>query len=76
MRDLASRLVFPKKLENLEVACAVFLAFYDFAWRTRDVLNGRTRLPAAMAAGIIDELWDFERLYDEVMGADENQAAA
>ena len=24
------------------------------------------RLPAAMAAGIIDELRDFERLYDEV----------
>lgn len=27
------------------------------------------RLPAAMAAGVVDELWDFERLYDEVMGA-------
>jgi hypothetical protein len=26
------------------------------------------RLPAAMAAGVVDELWDFERLYDEVMG--------
>ena len=29
-----------------------------------------------MAAGLIDEQWDFERLYDEVMGAEENQAAA
>jgi hypothetical protein len=44
----------------------VFLAFYNFVWRTRDANNGRTRLPAAMAAGIINELWDFERLYDEV----------
>jgi IS1 family transposase len=57
---------FSKKLENLEAACAVFLAFYNFVWRTRDANNGRTRLPAAMAAGIIHELWDFERLYDEV----------
>jgi hypothetical protein len=24
----------------------------------------------------IDELWDFERLYDEVMGAEENRVAA
>jgi len=29
-----------------------------------------------MAAGVINELWDFERLYDEVMGAEENRAAA
>jgi hypothetical protein len=57
---------FSKKLENLEAACAVFLAFYNFVWRTRDANNRRTRLPAAMTAGIIDELWDFERLYDEV----------
>ncbi|MGO8751600.1 MAG: IS1 family transposase [Thermoguttaceae bacterium] len=57
---------FSKKLENLEAACAVFLAFYNFVWRTRDANNGRTRLPAAMAAGVIDELWDLERLYDEV----------
>ncbi|MGO8745253.1 MAG: IS1 family transposase [Thermoguttaceae bacterium] len=59
---------FSKKLENLDAAVAVFLAYYNFVWRTHDVLNGRTRLPAAMAAGVIDELWDFERLYDEVMG--------
>ena len=67
---------FSKKLENLEAACAVFLAFYNFVRRTRDANNGRTRLPAAMASGIIDELWDFERLYDEVMGTEENRAAA
>ena len=39
---------FFKKLENLEAACAVFLAYYNFCWRTRDVNEGRTRLPAAM----------------------------
>ena len=34
------------------------------------------RVPAAMAAGVIHELCDFERLYDEVMEAEENRAAA
>ena len=66
---------FSKKLENLE-AVAVFLAYCNFVWRTRDAKNGRTRKPAAMAAGVINELWDFERLYDEVMGTEENRAAA
>ena len=45
----------------------MFLAYYNFCWRTRKPgKSGQCRLPAAMAAGIIDELWDFERLYDEV----------
>jgi hypothetical protein len=41
---------FSKKLQNLEAACAVFLACYDSCWRTRDAEERRTRLPAAMAA--------------------------
>ncbi len=32
-------------------------------------------MPAAMAAGVINKLWDFERLYDEVMGTEEKRAA-
>jgi hypothetical protein len=59
---------FSKKLENLEAACAMFLAYYNFCWRTRDVAEGRTRLPAAMAAGITGRLWSFEELFDAVMG--------
>ncbi len=58
---------FSKKLENLEAACAMFLAYYNFCWRTRLPDNGRTRLPAAMAAGVIRSLWSFEDLYDHVM---------
>ncbi len=51
-----------------EAACAMFLASYNFVWRTRlPGKSGRYRLPAAMAAGVVDELRDFERLYDEVM---------
>jgi IS1 family transposase len=60
---------FSKKLENHEAACAMFLAYYNFVWRTRlPGKSGRYRVPAAMAAGVVSELWDFERLYDEIMG--------
>ncbi len=59
---------FSKKLENLEAACAMFLAYYNFVWRTHDVLGERTRLPAAMAAGVVDRLMSFEDLFDAVMG--------
>ena len=44
-------------------------------WRTRlPGKSGRYRLPAAMAAGVANRLWSFERLYDVVMG--ENTANA
>ena len=58
---------FSKKLENLEAACAMFLAYYNFVWRTHDVLGERTRLPAAMAAGVVKTLMSFEDLFDAVM---------
>jgi len=58
---------FSKQLENLEAACAMFLAYYNFVWRTHDVMNGRTRVPAATAAGVVNTLWSFEDLFDRVM---------
>jgi hypothetical protein len=58
---------FSKKLENLQAACSVFFAYYNFVWRTRDAMNGRERLPAAMLAGVVDRLWTFEDLFDAVM---------
>jgi hypothetical protein len=58
---------FSKKLENLEAACAMFLAYYNFVWRTRKE-EGKCRLPAAMAAGVVDTLMSFEDLFDAVMG--------
>ena len=66
---------FSKKLANLEAACAMFLAYYNFCWRTRDVEEGRNRLPAAMAAAVVDTLWSFEELFDRVMDGG-NQAIA
>lgn len=59
---------FSKKLENLEAKCAIFLAYYNFVWKTRLPEEGRNRLPATMLAGVVDTLWDFEKLFDEVMG--------
>ena len=58
---------FSKKLENLEVACAMFLAYYNYVWRTRMTEeSGRYRRPAAMAAGVIKNLWSFADLYENV----------
>jgi IS1 family transposase len=66
---------FSKKLENLEAACAMFLAYYNFCWRTRLPDEGRLRLPAAMAAGVVDRLMSFEDLFDAVMGGERAMAA-
>jgi IS1 transposase len=59
---------FSKKLENLQAACSMFFAFYNFVWRTREPEGGRLRLPAAMLAGVTDRLWSFEDLFDAVAG--------
>ena len=44
-------------------------------WRTRDVEGGRTRLPAVLAAGIVNALWSFENLSDAVMGTSQGRMA-
>jgi hypothetical protein len=59
---------FSKKLENLEAACAMFLACYNFRWRPRDILRDRTRAPAATAAGVVDPPRSLENLLDAVIG--------
>lgn len=46
----------------------MFLAYYNFVWRTRLPEKGRCRLPAAMAAGGVKNLWSVEDLFDVVMG--------
>ena len=61
---------FSKKLENLEAAVSMFVAFYNFVWRTRyddnSGMSGRLRPTAAMMAGVTDRLWSFEDLYAAV----------
>ena len=53
----------------------MFLAFYNFCWRTRDVVGGGNRLPAAMAAGVTGTLMSFEQVLDAVMGSGYAMAA-
>jgi IS1 family transposase len=48
---------FSKKLENLEAACALHMAYYNFCWRP-----GKMRITPAMAAGVTDRLWSFDDL--------------
>ncbi len=59
---------FSKKLANLEAACSMFLAYYNFVWRTRyedwSGHRGSLRPTAAMMAGVVDTLWSFETLFD------------
>jgi hypothetical protein len=62
---------FSKKLANHEAACAMFVAYYDFVWRTRHSDKsgrpGKLRRTAAMMAKVTDRLWNFADLYNEVI---------
>ena len=64
---------FSKKLENLEAACAMFLTYYNFCWRTRypddSGKPGKRRPPAAILAGVTDHIWKFDELFDRVVGS-------
>src|SRR5688500_4795149 len=48
---------FSKKLENLEAATHLHMAYYNFCWRP-----GKMRITPAMAAGVTDKLWSFNDL--------------
>jgi IS1 family transposase len=48
---------FSKKLENLQAAVALHLAYYNFCWRP-----GKMRVTPAMAAGVVDSWWRFDQL--------------
>lgn len=62
---------FSKKLENLEASCAMFLAYYNFCWRTRypdhSGKPGKRRPPAAIMAGVTDHVWKFDELFSVAM---------
>jgi hypothetical protein len=62
---------FSKKFECLAAAVAIFIAYYNFCWRTRypddSGRAGRLRPTAAMLAGVTDHLYSFSDLYDEVI---------
>lgn len=59
-------LCFSKKLENLAAAFAMFAAYYNFCWQTRQAGNsGKKRPTAAMMAGLAGHVWTFDELFDE-----------
>ena len=62
---------FSKKLANHEAAIAMFIAYYNFVWRTRHTDQsgkpGKLRPTAAMMAKVVPDLWNFDRLYNEVI---------
>ncbi len=60
-------LCFSKKLENLEAAFAMFACYYIWCWRTRmPGKSGQKRPTAAMMAGLTNQIWSFDDLFDEV----------
>lgn len=62
---------FSKKLENHAAAVAMFMAYYNYVWRTRypdkSGRSGKLRPTAAMMAGVTDRLWRFDDLYEAVV---------
>lgn len=48
---------FSKKIENLQAAVNLFVAYYNLCWRP-----GKMRVSPAMAAGVTDRLWSFDDL--------------
>ena len=59
---------FSKKLENLVAASAMYIAHYNFVWRTRHSgKSGKLRPTAAMMAGLTTRLWNFDELYRAVI---------
>ncbi len=62
---------FSKKLENLAAATAIHVAVYNFCR-----MHGSLKCTPAMAAGVIDRLWDMNDLYDAVMDRAERKRRA
>ena len=61
-------LCFPKKLENLVAAFAMFAAYYNFCWQTRmPGTSGKKRPTACMMTGLEWHVWSFDELFKAVL---------
>jgi transposase-like protein/IS1 family transposase len=59
---------FSKKLANLEAAFAMYAAYYNYCWQTRQPgTSGKKRPTAAMMAGIAGHVWSFDELFEAVL---------
>ena len=53
----------------------MFLAYYNFVWRTRCPRKAGPGCRPRWLAGVVDTLWSFEDLFDAVMGGGYAMAA-
>ena len=61
---------FSKKLENLEAAFGMFVAYYNYCWQTRKPgKSGQKRPTACMMAGLAGHVWSFDELFNAVLAA-------
>jgi transposase-like protein/IS1 family transposase len=58
---------FSKKLANLEAAFAIFAAYYNFCWQTRQKDSSKKRPTAAMMAKLAGHVWSFDELFEAVL---------
>lgn len=61
---------FSKSYKHHSAAIAMFLAYYNFVWRTRypdrSGKTGKLRPTAAMMAGVVNTLWSFDTFFETV----------
>ena len=58
---------FSKKLENLNAAVSLHIAYYNFCWRLREKgRSGKLTPTPAEQAGLTDHTWSIEELVDVV----------
>lgn len=58
---------FSKKLENLQAAVSLHVAYYNFCWRLREKgRSGKLQPTPAQQANLTDAQWSIEQLYDTV----------
>jgi hypothetical protein len=48
---------FSRKIENLEAAVNLHMAYFNFCWR-----QGTMKVTPAQAAGLTDHFWTFDEL--------------
>jgi hypothetical protein len=61
---------------QLLAAVAMHIASYNFVWRLREKGTSGRKLPTpAMQAGLVDRLWMYEDLYDNVMQTERDRVS-
>lgn len=68
---------FSKKVENLEAAVQLHLAYYNFCWQPREKgKSGKLRPTPCMMAGLTDHVWTIAELIENAKGLEQDRLAA